>query len=90
MSCSPVSQKKPKNREFKPSEKRTNVKLSRTRVRIEHAISGIKRCRCLKDTLRNTRDGFSDLIMVNACGLHNLRVHFRKRALRKSLRPYFG
>jgi hypothetical protein len=36
----------------------------------------------VKDILRNTKDGFSDLAMFIACGLHNLRVHIRKRALR--------
>ncbi len=65
-----------------PAEKRTNRKLARVRVRGEHALSGVKRARVVKDVLRNTRDGFSDLAMVIACGLHNLRVHIRKRALR--------
>jgi len=27
----------------------------------------------VKDVLRNTKEGFSDLIMVIACGLHNFR-----------------
>jgi hypothetical protein len=65
-----------------PAEKRTNRKLARVRVRGEHALSGVKRARVVKDILRNTKDGFSDLAMFIACGLHNLRVHVRKRALR--------
>jgi hypothetical protein len=65
-----------------PAEKRTNRKLARVRVRGEHALSGVKRARVVKDVLRNTKDGFSDLAMVIACGLHNLRVRIRKRALR--------
>ena len=65
-----------------PAEKRTNRKLARIRVRGEHALAGIKRARVVKDVLRNTKEGFSDLAMVIACGLHNLRVHIRKRALR--------
>jgi len=65
-----------------PAEKRTNRKLARIRVRGEHALAGVKRARVVKDVLRNTKDGFSDLVMVIACGLHNLRVHIRKRALR--------
>jgi hypothetical protein len=64
-----------------PAEKRTNRKFARIRVRGEHALAGVKRARVVKDVLRNTKDGFSDLVMVIACGLHNLRVHIRKRAL---------
>ena len=65
-----------------PAEKRTNRKLARVRVRGEHALSGVKRARVVKDVLRNTKEGFSDLAMVIACGLHNLRIRIRKRALR--------
>ena len=49
---------------------------------MEHALSGVKRCRSTKDVLRNTREGVSDLFMVNACGLHNLRVDYRAQPLR--------
>jgi hypothetical protein len=52
------------------------------RVKVEHAISGIKRSRSVKDVLRNTKDGFSDLVMVIACSLHNLRVDHRKKPLK--------
>jgi hypothetical protein len=52
------------------------------RVKVEHAIAGIKRSRCVKDVLRNTKDGFSDLVMVIACSLHNLRVDRRKKPLK--------
>jgi hypothetical protein len=53
------------------------------RVRVEHAIGGIKRARCVKDTLRNTRAECSDNFMEVATGLHNLRRRYRKRALRR-------
>jgi len=62
-------------------EKENNRKLSKVRVKVEHAISGIKRCRIVKDVLRNTKDNFSDLVMVIACGLHNYRVDHRKKPL---------
>jgi hypothetical protein len=48
------------------------------RVRVEHALSGVKRSRSVKDVLRNTKDDFSDLAIAVACGLHNLRVECRK------------
>jgi hypothetical protein len=53
------------------------------RVRVEHAIAGIKRSRCVKDTLRNTHPDCSDHFIETATGLHNLRVCQRKRPLRR-------
>jgi hypothetical protein len=44
---------------------------------IEHVIAGVKRCRIVKDVLRLTKEGGSDLVMEIACGLHNLRVSCR-------------
>jgi hypothetical protein len=63
-------------------EKERNRKLSQIRVKVEHAISGVKRSRIVKDVLRNTKDGFSDLVMVIACCLHNLRVDHRETPLK--------
>ena len=60
--------------ELTAAEKRTNRKLARIRVRVEHALAGVKRCRIVKDVLRNTKEGVSDAAMEAACGLHNLRV----------------
>jgi hypothetical protein len=41
------------------------------------------------DVLRNTKDGFSDLVMVIACSLHNLRVDRRKKPLKLWPKTYF-
>ncbi|MEW6736986.1 MAG: transposase family protein, partial [Acidobacteriota bacterium] len=76
------NQKKPRKRELTKSEKRANKKISRIRVAVEPALSGVKRSRIVKDVLRNYKDGFSDLVMVIACGLHNLRIRYRKKPLR--------
>jgi hypothetical protein len=73
--------KKPRNGELTKSDKRSNKRISKVRVGVEHALSGAKRSRIVKDVLRNTNDGFSDLVMVIACGLHNLRVRYRKKPL---------
>ena len=54
------------------------------RVRVEHSLAGVKRSRSVKDVLRNTNEGFSDLAMVVACGLHNLRVQCRKKQSNES------
>ena len=75
------AEKKPRKKELTDKEKENNRKISKVRVRVEHAISGIKRSRSVKDVLRNTKDGFSDLVMVIACSLHNLRVDRRKKPL---------
>ena len=51
-------------------------------MRGEHALAGAKRSRIVKDVLRNYKDDIADLVMVIACGLHNLRVRYRKKPLR--------
>jgi DDE superfamily endonuclease len=58
-------------------QKENNTKISSQRVRVEHAISGVKRSRIVKDKLRSRKNNQDDLVMEIACGLHNFRV--RKR-----------
>ena len=72
------AEKKPRGGELTAEEKEQNRKLSRVRVRVEHSLAGVKRSRSVKDVLRNTQESFSDLAMVVACGLNNLRVECRK------------
>jgi hypothetical protein len=74
--------KSPGKGELTAAEKRTNRQISRLRVRVEHALAGVKRSRSVKETLRNTKEGVADLLMLIACGLHNLRVRYRKRRLK--------
>jgi len=54
-----------------------NHLISSARVVVENVIAGVKRCRIVKDVLRLTKAGISDLVMEIACGLHNLRVSCR-------------
>src|SRR5436305_14106629 len=75
--------KKPPRGELTAAEKRTNRKLARIRVKVEHALAGVKRSRIVKDVLRNTKAGVSDSAMEASCGLHNLRVEKRKRRLKR-------
>jgi hypothetical protein len=77
------AKKKPPRGELTAAESRTNRKLARIRVHVEHVLAGVKRSRIVKDVLRNTKDGISDSAMEAACGLHNLRVQNRKRRLRR-------
>src|SRR6266404_1952250 len=61
--------KKARGKDLTPAEKRTNRKLARIRVKVEHGLAGVKRARVVKDTFRNTKEGDSDVVMEAACGL---------------------
>ena len=69
--------KRPRGGELEPDEQRRNRAVSAVRVVVEHAISGIKRCRIVKDVFRNRKEGFVDTVMKIACGLHNFRIDCR-------------
>jgi len=69
--------KKPKGRELNPAFRPFNRVVSGVRVGIEHVISGVKRCRIVSDILRHLKEGFNDLVMEVACGLHNFREAHR-------------
>ncbi len=71
-------QKKPKGKELTSEQKEQNSLISSIRIVIEHIISGIKRCRIVKDLFRNTKAKYDDLVMEIACALHNFRVYCRK------------
>jgi hypothetical protein len=58
-------------------ERVLNRIFSSARVVVENVIAGVKRCRIVKEVLRLTKVGISDLVMEIACGLHNLRVSCR-------------
>ena len=58
-------------------DKFLNRLVSSVRIVVENVIAGVKRCRTVKDVLRLTKAGISDLVMEIACGLHNLRVSCR-------------
>ena len=69
--------KKPRGGELCYADKVRNRLISGIRVRIEHAIGGVKRYRIIKDKLRNWQPGFRDLVFETCCGLHNFRLNFR-------------
>lgn len=69
--------KKPKGQALSGTDLVLNGLLSSARIVVEHTLSGVKRCRIVKDVLRNTKAGFTDRVMEVACALHNLRVEFR-------------
>ena len=69
--------KKPRGGELTVEEKEQNSLISKIRVIVEHVLSGVKRCRIVKDVFRNTKNRFDDLVMEIACGLHNFRTACR-------------
>jgi len=75
-----IPKKKPIGKELTEAEKENNKSISSVRVIVENVISGIKRCRIVKDVFRNTKLHFDDLVMFLACGLHNFRNHQRHQS----------
>ena len=73
--------KKTKYRKLNEEQKKENKNKASERVVIEHAISGIKRCRIVKDKFRYRRYGYDDVVMEVACGLHNYRIDCRAMAI---------
>ena len=69
--------KKPKGEELSDMEKHVNSWISSIRIRVEHAIGGVKRYRMIKEKIRNWKRGFRDSIIETCCGLHNFRLRFR-------------
>ena len=69
--------KKPKGQALAIADRFFNRLISSVRIRVEHVIASVKRCRIVKDVFRNTKAGCSDLVMRVACALHNWRISFR-------------
>lgn len=69
--------KKKPGQELTESQKRQNKTFSSMRIRVEHAIAGIKINRSVADIYRNYTDNMEDIFMNIAVGLHNLRVAYR-------------
>ncbi len=67
-----------RGKELTKIDKFFNRLISSVRIVVENVISGVKRCRIVKDILRLTKENISDVVMEIACGLHNLRVTFRQ------------
>ena len=75
--CTYQPKKKPRGQELSPDDKAENKMISSLRIRVEHVIAGVKRCRIVHAIFRNTKAQFDDLVMEMACGLHNFRATVR-------------
>ncbi|MBI3623465.1 transposase [Candidatus Pacearchaeota archaeon] len=66
--------RKPRTRDLTKTQKRFNKKVSRFRVRVENAIAGVKRLRCITDVCRNKSEQLKDHLMWLSCGLWNFHL----------------
>jgi hypothetical protein len=66
--------KKPRGQKLSEEQKADNRIIARRRVRIEHIIASIKRCRILKEPIRMWKDTARDMVMAICTALHNFRV----------------
>jgi hypothetical protein len=72
-----MPKKKPRRKELTGEEKARNKVISSIRVRVEHAIGGIKRMRITTDKFRNKKETFNDKPMLISCGLWNYHLMSR-------------
>ena len=74
--CQVVSQpkKKPRGGELTYLEKADNRQKSSTRIRIEHAIGGLKRYRYLSDRLRTHKTSLYESSLLICAGLWNFTL----------------
>jgi hypothetical protein len=72
-----MPKKKPRGKELTGKEKARNKVISSIRVRVEHAIGGIKRMRITSDKFRNKKETFNDKAMLLSCGLWNYHLMCR-------------
>jgi len=72
-----MPKKKPRGKELTDEEKAQNKAISGFRVRVEHAIAGIKRLRITIDKFRNKTDSCNDKAMLISCGLWNYHLKCR-------------
>ena len=68
-----IPDKKPKGKELTQYQKELNALMASIRVKVEHAIAGVKRLKIIRNQLRLHGWQARDRMMNIACGLHNLR-----------------
>lgn len=66
--------KKPPKGELTSLKKQINQAIGSARVRIEHAFSGVKRLKIIRNKIRIKTSYARDLVFKIAVGLHNLRL----------------
>lgn len=69
--------KKPRGKELTEEQKSANTAISRTRIKVEHAIGRAKILRIVKEECRLCENDFVGRIFHLAAGLHNWRFNTR-------------
>lgn len=70
--------KKPKKGELTSSQKKINSAIGSLRVKVEHAFSGIKILKIIRNKIRLKSYDIRDQVMRVATAIHNLRMSFRQ------------
>jgi len=78
-------QKKPRGKELTQEQKESNRQISSYRVRVEHAIGGVKRYRIVKDECRLRKNDFVEGVFLYCAALHNFRLNTRPFAYKNKL-----
>ena len=69
----------PRGGELTPPENAPNRRIASSRIRIDHAMGGVKRDRSVQDKIRLLKDSLRDTVMETCGGLHNDRLQYRPR-----------
>ena len=70
-----IPHKKPRKKPLSDDKKVENQIISSYRIKVEHAICGIKLIRCLTDVFRG-KNGIDYNLFRVACGIWNLHLNF--------------
>jgi hypothetical protein len=68
-----MPEKKPRGKQLTKYQKELNGLIASIRVKVEHAIAGVKRLKIIRNQIRLHGWQKRDQMMNLACGLHNLR-----------------
>lgn len=66
--------KKPRNKELTELQKQVNKAIGSARIKVEHAFSGVKRLKIIRNKIRLKTYQVRDQVFRIAVGLHNLRI----------------
>jgi hypothetical protein len=70
--------KKPKGKELTKSQKESNKRLSKKRVKIENAFAGVKRMRIVYNVSRTRKTELIDQTFLITCGIWNFYLSNKK------------
>jgi len=71
-----IAKKRPKRKELTSEEKLENRRINSIRVKVEHAICGVKRFAIVSGIFRNRKESIDDKAMEVVCGLWNYHLSY--------------